>query len=117
MICEGPKALGAVKPLRSIGLSARSSKITIGPKGHIKVGSVKPTRGTKPAPGVKPTPGAKPASDIKPVLFRVERRGKESVVVDAATGALRFVIREIPNSLTYGDVTLKFSTDQKQLHC
>lgn len=117
LICEGPKAQGAVKPLRSIGLSMRSSKITIGPKGHIKVGSAKPDRGAKPVPGAKPTPGAKPASDIKPVLFRVERRGKESVVVDAATGAQQFVIREIPNPLTYGNVTLKFSTDQKQLHC
>ena len=116
LICEGGKAQSSPKSLRSIGLSARRSKITIGPKGDIKVGSTTPPSGAKSVRGAKAPAAAKTESGVKPVDYRVERRGKESVVVDAA-GVQQFVIREIPNPVSCRGVTLKFSTDQKQLRC
>lgn len=88
------KADGSYKSLRSLGQSARKSSITIGSKGLLKV------------------PG------MEPIELRVERRGDIAVVSRGASGPQAFQIRDIPSMYTASGgngITLKFSTDPKQL--
>lgn len=88
------KAEGSYKSLRSLGQSARKSVITVGSKGLLKV------------------PG------MEAVELRVERRGNISVVARGASGPQVFQIREIPSLYTSSGgngITIKFSTDPKQL--
>jgi hypothetical protein len=95
LVCQGNKAAGSPKSLRNAGLAGRSSKVTIGSRGHIRV------------------------SKLKSVEFRVERRGKEVIVVDAASDQVKCTVRQLPSQVNTSDVStvLRFSTDPAQLRC
>jgi hypothetical protein len=87
------KAEGAYRSLKSLGQANRSSTVTIGSQGMLKV------------------------AGLEAVELRVERRGATGVVLRGAKGPQLFQIREIPSSFTAanGTVVLKFAADPRQL--
>lgn len=97
LVCRKGRAEGSPKSIRNAGVAfcRSSSKPTIGSKGHVRV------------------------SRLKPVEFRVEQRGKEVVVLDAASGQVKCTLRQVPTQVNTSDMdtVLRFSTDPAQLRC
>jgi hypothetical protein len=95
LICRDNKPQGSPRSLRDAGIGARSSTVTIGSKGDIRV------------------------TGLAPVELCVMRRGKEAVVMDGAKGSQKFTIVDIPNSINISNtnIILKFGTDASKLRC
>lgn len=94
LVCREGKAAGGTRSLRAIGIGARSSTVTIGSKGHLKV------------------------TGADPVVCRVERRGKDAVVFQGAKGVQLFTIGAIAKDLRVSnDIVIKFCTDASRLKC
>jgi hypothetical protein len=87
------RAEGSYRSLRGAGQAARSSTVTIGSQGIVRV------------------------AGLEPVELRVERRGENGVVLRGAKGPQLFTIRDIPASYTAanGTIVLKFALDPRNL--
>ncbi len=93
LVLRDNKAQGSPVSIRNAGIGARRSKVTIGSKGHIRI------------------------AGLEPVELRVERRGKEAIVMEGSNGPQKLVIGEFPKQLVTSDasIILKFSTKSAKL--
>jgi hypothetical protein len=91
-IFRNGKAEGAYKSLKSLGQGARSSRVTIGSEGMLRV------------------------AGLEPVELRVERRGQAAVVLKGAKGPQLFQVRDIPSTYTAANgIVLKFAREPRHL--
>jgi hypothetical protein len=91
LVCDGKNA-GAPRSIRAAGYGARRRRVTIGPRGNIRVAGLAHS-------------------------YVVEMRGKRPVVSEAGKKGAGQTIYEQQTQIADGRITLKFSTDRNKLRC